>query len=110
ALPELAVRSSTRGEFRRARTPLRGGASGFLGPLVDPFCVNGEPGTPEAAPALAPPADVPAARLERRAALLSVLEHGGPIPASCCRCSIRACRRCWRTWSSAGGWAGRSCL
>src|SRR5207302_5011740 len=77
AIPELAVRSSTQGEFKRSRTPLRGGGGGFLGPLTDPLAVNGDPGTAEAVPALLPPADVPGDRLERRAALLSVLEHRG---------------------------------
>src|SRR5438445_1614394 len=37
AIPELAVRSSLQGEFKRARTALRGGGAGFLGPLVDPL-------------------------------------------------------------------------
>jgi hypothetical protein len=83
ALPELAVRSSTQGEFKRARTPLRGGGAGFLGPLVDPLALNGEPGTDGAAPALALPKEVSAERLERRAALLSVLEQRGPaLPAT----------------------------
>jgi hypothetical protein len=74
AIPELAVRSSTRGEFKRVRALLRGGAGGFLGPLHDPLAVNGEPGTAEAIPTLASPADIRAERLERRAALLSVLD------------------------------------
>jgi hypothetical protein len=78
AIPEVAVRSSTRGEFRRARTPLRGGGAGFLGPLVEPLAVNGDPGTAEAVPALSRPVDVAAERLERRAALLAVLERRGP--------------------------------
>jgi hypothetical protein len=83
AIPELAVRSSTRGEFKRARTPLRGGGGGFLGPLVDPLSVNGDPGTPDAIPALKPPADITGERLARRQALLAVLDHGGPSsPAS----------------------------
>jgi hypothetical protein len=83
AMPELAVRSSLQGEFKRARTPLRGGGGGFLGPLVDPLAINGEPGTDEAIPALALPQEVSAERLERRAALLSVLEQGGPaLPSS----------------------------
>ncbi|MBI1915445.1 MAG: DUF1501 domain-containing protein [Planctomycetes bacterium] len=77
AIPELAVRSSTRGEFKRTRSLLRGGGGGFLGPLVDPLNVDGEPGTPEAIPALSPPVGVSGDRLERRAALLSVLEHRG---------------------------------
>src|SRR5207302_1484447 len=74
--------SSTQGQFRRARTLLRGGGSGFLGPLADPLAVHGEPGTPEAIPALSLPRDVAAARLERRAALLSVLEGDRPAPAA----------------------------
>jgi hypothetical protein len=83
AIPEVAVRSSIRGEFKRARTPLRGGGGGFLGPLADPLAVNGEPGSADAVPALSSPPDVPAERLERRAALLALLEHRGPeLPAS----------------------------
>ncbi len=78
AIPELATRSSTRGEFKRSRQRLRGGGAGFLGPLVDPLAVNGEPGTAEAVPSLSPPGDVPARRMERRAALLSVLDQRGP--------------------------------
>jgi hypothetical protein len=74
AIPELAVRSSMRGEFKRVRSLLRGGAGGFLGPLHDPLAVNGEPGTADAIPALAPPAEIQAEQLERRAALLSVLD------------------------------------
>jgi hypothetical protein len=81
AIPEVAVRSSLRGEFKRARTPLRGGGGGFLGPLHDPLAVNGEPGTAEAIPALSPPPEVAAERLERRAALLSALERRGPALA-----------------------------
>jgi hypothetical protein len=78
AIPELAVRSSLSGQFKRARELLRGGAGGFLGPLVDPLAVNGDPGTPQAIPALAAPSEVTGERLERRAALLSVLERRGP--------------------------------
>jgi hypothetical protein len=81
AIPEVAVRSSLRGEFKRARTPLRGGGGGFLGALADPLPVHGEPGTAEAVPELSPPPDVAAGRLERRAALLAVLEQRGPVPA-----------------------------
>jgi len=76
ALPELAIRSSLRGEFKRTRSPLRGGAAGFLGPKFDPLSVNGEPGTREAIPMLSLPDGVSADRLESRAALLSVLDHG----------------------------------
>jgi uncharacterized protein (DUF1501 family) len=83
AVPELAVRSSTQGEFKRTRSLLRGGGGGFLGPLTDPLAVNGDPGTREAIPALSPPPDVPGERLERRTALLSVLEQRGPaLPAA----------------------------
>src|SRR5262249_9306225 len=78
AIPELAVRSSLRGEFKRVRSPLRGGGGGFLGPLVDPLHVNGEPGTSEAIPTLTLPREVSGARLERREALLSVLESRRP--------------------------------
>jgi hypothetical protein len=78
AIPELAVRSSTTGEFKRSRTSLRGGGAGFLGPRLEPLCVNGDPGTAEGVPALATPADVSAGRQDRRAALLSVLEQRGP--------------------------------
>jgi hypothetical protein len=83
AIPELALRSSLEGEFKRARTALRGGAGGFLGPLVDPLSVNGDPGTEQAIPSLSLPSEVNAARMERRASLLSVLEHRGPnLPAA----------------------------
>jgi hypothetical protein len=78
AIPELGIRSSLEGEFKRVRQLLRGGAGGFLGPLVDPLSVNGDPGTPDAVPALRLPAEVTDARLERRDALLSVLEQRGP--------------------------------
>jgi hypothetical protein len=78
ALPELAIRSSVRGEYRRARTPLRGGGAGFLGPKYEPLAVNGEVGTPEAIPALSLPPDVPSARFDQRAALLSLLDQRGP--------------------------------
>ena len=88
AIPELAIRSSTSGMYKRARTPLRGGAAGFLGPGCEPLCVNGEPGASDAVPALALPADVSAERFERRAALLALLDRGrgasgsGPTPAA----------------------------
>src|SRR5262249_17787246 len=80
AVPELAVRSSTRGEFKRVRSLLRGGGGGFLRPPVAPPAVNGEPGTRDGVPALSPPENVSAERLERRAALLSVLDSRGPTP------------------------------
>ncbi len=77
AIPEVAVRSSTEGEFKRARPLLRGGGAGFLGPLLDPLGVNGLPGSSDAALAFRLPEDVTDERLQRRAALLSVLEHSG---------------------------------
>ncbi|MGE5194914.1 MAG: DUF1501 domain-containing protein [Deltaproteobacteria bacterium] len=78
AVPEVAVRSSTSGEFKRARTPLRGGSAGFLGARFDPLAVNGEPGSFEAVPALTPPTEVPRERFERRAALLELLNRRTP--------------------------------
>jgi hypothetical protein len=77
AIPELAVRSSTRGEFKRVRTPLRGGGAGFLGARYDALNVNGAAGTPEAVPALGLAKEVSAERHDRRAALLSLLEAPG---------------------------------
>jgi hypothetical protein len=74
AIPELAVRSSTKGEFKRVRSLLRGGGGGFLGPLFDPLPVNGDPSTPDAVPSLSLPPEVASERLERRANLLSVLD------------------------------------
>jgi len=79
AIPELAVRSSTAGEFKRSRTPLRGGGAGILGPRFDPLSVNGSPGTSDGIPALSSPLEVTATRQERRANLLSLLDHRGPI-------------------------------
>src|SRR5258706_255479 len=58
AVPEVAVRSSTAGEFKRARTLLRGGGSGFLGPRFDALAIDGAPGTREAVPSLALPGEV----------------------------------------------------
>lgn len=75
AIPELAVRSSTSGEFKRSRSPLRGGGAGFLGPRFDSLCVNGDPGTTDGIPALSPPTDVEVARQDRRAALLNLLDN-----------------------------------
>jgi hypothetical protein len=77
AIPELAVRSSTSGQYKRARPRLRGGGAGFLGPRFDPLAVNGDPGTPEAIPALRKATEVDGQRLERRAALLSILDQRG---------------------------------
>ncbi|MSR56912.1 MAG: DUF1501 domain-containing protein [Planctomycetaceae bacterium] len=74
ALPELATRSSTSGQYQRVRQRLRGGNAGFLGPQFDPLNVNGEPGTRDALPALNFPDQVPFTRFERRSALLSLLD------------------------------------
>jgi hypothetical protein len=76
AIPELAIRSSISGEYKRARTPLRGGSAGFLGPRFDPLAVNGAVGTREAIPALSLPDGVSADRFEERAAVLSLLDKG----------------------------------
>jgi hypothetical protein len=81
AIPEVAVRSSSQGEFKRARTLLRGGGAGFLGPLVDPLAINGDPGSREAIPILSLPQEVTAERLHRRTALLSALEQRGSMPS-----------------------------
>jgi len=78
AIPELAVRSSIDGQYKRARTVVQGNSAGFLGARYDPLGVNGPLGTEEAVPALALPRDIPPERLQRRAALLSVLEGRGP--------------------------------
>jgi hypothetical protein len=78
AIPEVAIRSSISGEFQRARTPLRGGSAGFLGTRLDPLAVNGEPGTAEAMPALAPLDQLSSTRSEQRLRLLSVLDRQGP--------------------------------
>jgi hypothetical protein len=82
AVPELATRSSIDGQYKRVRELLRGGGGGFLGPLVDPLSVHDDPGTANAVPALRLPSEVSDARLERRAALLSVLEQRGPGTAA----------------------------
>ena len=84
AIPELAVRSSLSGEFKRTRERLRGGGAGWLGPIHDPLAINGEPGADDAIPAILLPREVSFQRLERRAALLSILEgqRGGSFQAS----------------------------
>ena len=82
ALPELAIRSSLSGEYKRVRTPLRGGSAGFLGAQFDPLTVSGEPGTAAAIPALSLPENVSAERFERRANLLNLLDRGPKSTAS----------------------------
>ncbi len=76
ALPELAIRSSIEGQYKRARTPLRGGGPGFLGARYASLAVNGRPGSRDAIPALMLPEEVSAERFEQRAALLSLLDRG----------------------------------
>ena len=60
---------------------MRGGGAGWLGPLFDPLAINGEPGSDDAIPALSLPREVTLERLERRAALLSILEGQRSSPA-----------------------------
>ena len=79
AIPELAIRSSISGEFKRARSPLRGGNGGFLGPKFDPLCVDGEPGLAASVPALSLPEWVSQNRLQARSEMLSLLDR--PIPS-----------------------------
>lgn len=76
ALPELAIRSSIEGQYKRARNPLRGGGPGFLGAEYSALKVNGEAGSRNAIPALALPKGVSADRFEQRASLLSLLDGG----------------------------------
>jgi hypothetical protein len=90
AIPELATRTSTAGEFKRVRQLLRGGAGGFLGPLVDPLAVHGDPGSADAVPDLKPAAEVTGERLERRAKLLSILESNRPPLASGSHSELRS--------------------
>lgn len=75
AIPELAVRSSISGEFKRARSPLRGGHGGFLGSSFDPLCVDGQPGLASAVPALTRPELVSRERFVARQELLSILDR-----------------------------------
>jgi hypothetical protein len=83
AIPELAVRSSISGEFKRTRSPLRGGNGGFLGPKYDPLCVDGEPGLASAVPALTLPEHVSRERLAARQEVLAVLDKPrGPVSPS----------------------------
>jgi hypothetical protein len=84
AIPELAVRSSLSGQFHRVRQLLRGGAGGFLGPLVDPLAVNGDPGMRDAIPALALPREVNETRLDQPRASTGLMPNDamkGCVPA-----------------------------
>ena len=76
AIPEVAIRSSTSGEFQRVRSPLRGGSAGFLGARHDPLAVNGEPGDPESVAAFVPPKELSEEQQSRRASLLSAIDRG----------------------------------
>lgn len=78
SLPELAIRTSIKGQYKRVRTALRGGGAGFLGAKHDALNVNGEVGTPKAIPALLLPKDISADRFEKRATLLNTLDGSGP--------------------------------
>ncbi len=82
AIPEVAIRSSIEGEYKRARLPLRGGNGGFLGPRYDPFTINDAPGENRAVPSLTLPPAVREVRFERRRALLDVLDRGTPAAAA----------------------------
>ncbi len=75
SIPEVAVRSSISGEFKRARTPLRGGGAGFLGTKYEALMVNGEPGSPDAVPALTMPEELIAERQEKRMSLLRAIDR-----------------------------------
>jgi hypothetical protein len=82
AIPEVATRSSTQGEFKRARQLLRGGGAGFLGPICDPLGVNGDPGSADGVPAIQPATEVSEARLESRVAILNALDQrGAEVPS-----------------------------
>ena len=78
AVPEVAIRSSVSGQYKRARLLLRGGGPGFLGPRFAPLAVNGMPGTREAIPTVKLPKDVSIDRFEQRSTILSLLDQGSP--------------------------------
>jgi hypothetical protein len=73
-LPEVAIRSNL--DNVRQATLLRGGKAGFLGSRHDPLPLNGDPRDPDSLPALMPPREVTAERLERRQSLLAAMEGG----------------------------------
>ena len=75
ALPELAIRSSTEGEFKRARSPLRGGRAGFLGPKYDPFALNDAPGKADEATPITLPEEISADRFQQRMNLLNLFNR-----------------------------------
>ena len=49
-----------------------------MGPLFDPLCVDGDPGAPDAVPALNRPTEIAAERHERRRQLLALVESRRP--------------------------------
>lgn len=81
AMPELAIRSSTEGQFKRTRSPLRGGGPGFLGARYAALPINDSPQGRGAVPALDLPDEVSPRRLARREALLALLDRA-PRPGS----------------------------
>jgi Protein of unknown function (DUF1501) len=74
ALPELAIRSNL--DNVRQTVLLRGGKAGFLGARYDPLGINGDPRDFGSMPALTPPADVSAERIQRRQSLLAIMDRG----------------------------------
>ncbi|MFO1093622.1 MAG: DUF1501 domain-containing protein [Planctomycetaceae bacterium] len=74
AIPEVAIRSSLSGEFKRVRSPLRGGSAGFLGAKYDPLTVNGEPGRADAVADFSVPQEVSESQQSLRATLLDTLD------------------------------------
>jgi hypothetical protein len=81
-IPELAIRSSTGGQYKRARLPLRGGNAGFLGARNDPLAINGDPGQPDSIPDLLLPSEVSLERLHARNEILSLMDGGRIADAS----------------------------
>ena len=76
AVPEVATRNSTSGEFKRgACLQAIAGRDGRLLGARRPLPMNGEPGALDAVPALTPPLEVPPDRFERRSALLELLNQ-----------------------------------
>jgi hypothetical protein len=83
AMPEVAIRSSTKGQYKRARLPLRGGGAGFLGAEFEALAVNGPPGEPDSVPGFVLPKSVNEERFEQRRQLLAVLDRGAPrVPST----------------------------
>lgn len=70
ALPGLSIRMSP--------VELPGGNAGFLGPRHDPFAINEDPRDPASLRAVVLPQEIPAARFERREALLATIDGHRP--------------------------------